>query len=82
MSSLALDILAIPGAVCIRIPGREGVVVPFGKEDGDALLSWMEAQPPEPNPAGPKTRLRRIRVDRTDLSDLPRTLSWHLDLLF
>jgi len=82
MSALLVDVLTIPGAVCIRVPELHGIVVPFGVEEGDALLAWIEAQPTEPVSTLPEARIRRVRIDRSDLQSLPRCVSRQLDLLF
>lgn len=82
MSALLVDFLTIPGAICIRVPELHGIVVPFGAVEGDALLAWMEAQPTEPVLALSDARIRRVRINRSDLPDLPRCVSRQLDLLF
>ena len=80
MNSLCLDVLSLDHCLCLRLPERHGIVLPLGRGDGDAVLAWLEAQATETVPSIPETTIRRVRLDRDDLRNLPLPVARQLDV--
>jgi hypothetical protein len=82
MTSLCLDILSVDHFLCLRLPERHGIVLPLGSGDVDAVQAWLEAQPSETVASVPDATIRRVRLDRDDLRNLPLPVARQLDVLF
>lgn len=81
LSTVTLDLIRTPEAICLRLPGREGSIVSAHGEDGLALVAWLESQVSELIPTISTATIRRVQLDRLYLCDLPIRVARQLDQL-